>query len=109
MEATLFFPLISAAFAALGIPLWVAMVKPNRFYGVHTAATLADEAVWYAANRATGRDLVVAGGAALFLSAFLPELGVSGAAYVAVMALALVGGGVLVAVVALARVRRLRI
>jgi len=109
MEMTLFFPLLSAAFAALGIPLWVAMVKPNRFYGVHTAATLADEAVWYAANRATGRDLVLVGGVALFLSAFLPELGVSGAAYVAVMTAFLAAGGVLVTVVALARVRRLRL
>ena len=109
MEATLFFPLLSAAFAALGIPLWVAMIKPNRFYGVHTAATLADEAVWYAANRATGRDLVVVGGAALILSAFLPELGVSGATYIAVMALVLAAGGALVCFVALARVRRLRL
>jgi uncharacterized membrane protein len=108
MEATLFFPLLSAALAALGIPLWVAMVKPNRFYGVPTAATLADEALWYAVNRATGRDLVVAGGTALFLSAFLPEFGVSGTAYTLVMALALAGSGALVAVIALARVQRLR-
>ena len=109
IEATLLFPLLSAAVALLGIPLWVAMVKPNRFYGVHTTAALADEAVWYAANRATGRDLVVAGGAALFLSAFLPEFGVSGTAYTLVMALVLAAGGALVAVVALARVRRLRL
>lgn len=85
------------------------MVKPNRFYGVYTAAALADEAVWYAANRATGRDLVVAGGAALTLSAFLPALGISGAAYVALMVVFLAAGGALVAVVALARVRRLRL
>jgi uncharacterized membrane protein len=108
MEATQFFPLLSAAFAALGIPLWVAMVKPNRFYGVHTAATLADEAVWYAAPRATGRELVVVGGAALFLSAFLPEYGVSGAIYIALMVFVLVAGAALVALIALARVQRLR-
>ena len=108
MEATLFFPLLSAALATLGIPLWVAMVRPNRFYGVPTAATLADEALWYAVNRATGRDLVAAGGANLFLSAFLPEYGVSGPAYIAVMAVILAAGGALVGIVALARVRRLR-
>ena len=108
MEATLFFPLLSAAVALLGIPLWTAMVRPNRFYGVLTVATLRDEALWYAVNRATGRDLVVAGGAALFLSAFLPEFGISGAAYIAVMAVVLAAGGALVAVVALARVQRVR-
>jgi uncharacterized membrane protein len=108
IEATLLFPLLSIAVTTLGIPLWVAMVRPNRFYGVLTDATLRDEAVWYAANRATGRDLVIIGGIFLFLSAFLPELGVSGEAYVAVMALAFAAGGALVAVVALARVRRLR-
>ena len=109
IDATLLFPLASALLAGLGIPLWVAMVKPNRFYGVRTARTLGDEAVWYAANRATGRDLVYLGGAALLLSVLLPELGLAGAAYAAVMAVVLAGGGVLVAAIALARARLLRL
>ena len=108
-EATLLFPLVSVAITAFGIPLWVAMVKPNRFYGVRNAATLADEAVWYAVNRATGRDLVVLGGAGLVLSAVLPELGIHGTAYTLLMAFALAAGGVLAALVGLARVRRLRL
>ena len=109
IDATLLFLLLSVAITALGIPLWVAMVRPNRFYGVRTVATLGDEALWYAVNRATGRDLVVVGGAGLVLSAVLPELGVSGAAYVVLMALALAAGGGLVALISLARVRRLRL
>jgi uncharacterized membrane protein len=109
IEATLLFPLISVAVTAFGIPLWVAMVKPNRFYGVRNAATLGDEAVWYAVNRATGRDLVVVGGVGLVLSAFLPELGITGGAYTLLMTLALAAGGVLVALVGLARARRLRL
>ena len=109
IEATLLFPLLSAAVAACGIPLWVAMVKPNRFYGVRTAATLNDEAVWYAANRATGRDFVLVGGAALVLSAFLPEAGVSGAAYAVVMTAVLAAGLALIVAIAFARVRRLRL
>jgi uncharacterized membrane protein len=106
IEATLLFPLLSAALAGLGIPLWVAMVRPNRFYGLHTAATLKDEALWYAANRATGRDLVVSGFLLLVLSVSLP---LDGVAYALLMTGALVLGTVLVALVALARARRLRL
>jgi uncharacterized membrane protein len=106
IEATLLFPLLSAALAGLGIPLWVAMVRPNRFYGLRTAATLEDEALWYAANRATGRDLVVSGFLLLLLSVLLP---LEGFAYALLMTGALVLGAALVALIALARVRRLRI
>ena len=108
IDAELLFPLLSGALALLGIPQWIAMVGPNRFYGVRTPATLRDEAIWYAVNRAAGRDLVFAGGAGLLLSLLLPELGVSGAPYSIVMASVLAGGAVLVAIVAFARVRRLR-
>jgi uncharacterized membrane protein len=109
IEAELLFPLLAGGLALLGIPQWIAMVGPNRFYGVRTPATLGDEAVWYAVNRAAGRDLVFAGGAGLLLSLLLPGLGVSGAAYAIVMALVLAAGSGLAAVVALARVRRLRL
>lgn len=108
IEATLLFPLLSAALAALGIPLWVAMVRPNRFYGVHTAATLADEALWYAANRATGRDLVVSGFLLLVLSVALPSMGIEGVAYALLMTAAVAAGGAFVAAIGLARIRHLR-
>jgi uncharacterized membrane protein len=48
----------------LAIPLWGRRVPPNRFYGVRTRATLADEALWYEVNARSGRDLALA--AALF-------------------------------------------
>lgn len=108
MDAEVLFPLLSGGLALLGIPQWIAMVGPNRFFGVRTPATLGDEAIWYAVNRAAGRDLVFAGGAGLILSLLLPELGFSGVAYTVVMTLALAGSAVLVAIVALARARRLR-
>jgi uncharacterized membrane protein len=108
IEATLLFPLVCVAIAALGIPLWVAMVKPNRFYGVRTAATLADEAVWYAANRATGRDLVASGFLLLVLSVALPSMEIEGVAYAILMTAAVAGGGAFVAIVGLARIRHLR-
>ena len=106
-EATLVFPLVSAVFVGLGMPLWVAMVKPNRIYGVHTAATLADESLWYAVNRATGRDIVVAGTLALAFSILLPEAGVGDVAYTLLMVGALAAAGALVVVVGMARVHRL--
>ena len=109
MEPEVLFPLLSGVLALLGIPQWVALVGPNRFYGVRAPATLGDEAVWYAVNKAAGRDLVFAGGAGLALSLVLPQLGVSGAAYSILMALVLAAGGILAAVIALARARRLRL
>jgi uncharacterized membrane protein len=109
IDIELLFPLLSGLLAILGIPQWIAMVGPNRFYGVRTGATLRDEAVWYAVNRAAGRDLVFAGGAGLLLSLLLPALGVSGAAYAILMTLALAAGGALVTTIALARSRRLRL
>ena len=48
----------------LAIPLWLRRIPPNRFYGVRTRATLADEALWYDVNARSGRDLALA--AALF-------------------------------------------
>jgi uncharacterized membrane protein len=107
-EAPLIFPLLCVLLVALGMPLWVAMVRPNRFYGLRTPATLADEAVWYAANRATGRDLVAAGTLALILAVLLPEFGVDGLPYVLLMACALGLGAAWVALIGLARIRRLR-
>ena len=109
IEPEVLFPLLSGVLALLGIPQWVAMVGPNRFYGVRTPATLGDEAVWYAVNKAAGRDLVFAGGAGLVASLVLPQAGVSGAAYSILMAVALAAGGALVAAIALARARRLRL
>ena len=108
IEATLLFPLVCVAITALGIPLWVAMVRPNRFYGLRSEATLADEAVWYAANRATGRDLVASGFLLLVLSVALPSTGLEGAAYVLLMTAAVATGGALVVVIGLARIRHLR-
>ena len=45
----------------LAVPLWLRRVPPNRFYGVRTRATLADEERWYDVNAHSGRDLALAG------------------------------------------------
>jgi uncharacterized membrane protein len=105
-EATLVFPLMSGLVALLGAPLWVGMVPPNRFYGLRTAVTLADEALWYAANRATGRDIVMVGGLALVVSLELADA-VGAAAYDIIMTLVLAGGLALIAFLGFARARHI--
>jgi hypothetical protein len=58
-------PLFIAAMALIvslvGLPMALDKVPPNRFYGFRTPRTIADERVWYPANRVAGKALVVAG------------------------------------------------
>ena len=62
MNADLFvFPFAGLIFVGLGIPLALRKVGPNGKYGLRVPATFADESVWYDANAAVGRDLIVAG------------------------------------------------
>jgi uncharacterized membrane protein len=105
IDAELLFPLLSAAVVVLGVPLWIAMIPPNRVYGLRTPATLDNESLWYAANRTTGRDIVCAGAIAFLFSVWLPDKGIGGLAYVLLMlaTFALCGAGVVVIYVARAR------
>jgi len=103
-DATLVFPLVSGVIALLGAPLWIGMVPPNRVYGLRARG---DEAVWYAVNRATGRDIVVLAGLAMLLALELPDMGIGGAAYSVLMSIALAAGAALVGLIGMARVRRL--
>lgn len=52
----------------LGVPLIQGSVKPNRIYGFRTSKTLANESIWYAANRVMGRHLLLAGWVVLIAS-----------------------------------------
>jgi uncharacterized membrane protein len=63
--------LLASAFLiiAFAIPLWMRRVPPNRFYGVRTRATLADQALWYDVNARCGQDLLISG--VLFLAGIL--------------------------------------
>lgn len=77
---------LTALFAALALLLlWMAQpligrsVGPNGTFGLRTAATLADPAVWYEANARCGRDLQRLGalllGGALVLPWTLGDVG----------------------------------
>ena len=46
--------------AALSLPLIARRVPPNQLYGFRVPATYADRRVWYAANAASGRWLLLA-------------------------------------------------
>jgi uncharacterized membrane protein len=59
---------LGLGFSALGIPLALRRVPPNSTYGFRMAKTLADPRVWYAANRAQGVDLCIAGVVIVVLS-----------------------------------------
>lgn len=53
----------------LGMPLWRALVPPNRWYGLRLPATLGKPSVWYAANARFGRLLTIVGAAIMTAAA----------------------------------------
>ncbi|MFL5331611.1 MAG: SdpI family protein, partial [Geminicoccaceae bacterium] len=59
---------------ALGVPLALRRVRPNRWYGLRVPATFADEEVWYEANALAGRDLIVLGLAEMAAALLLPRI-----------------------------------
>jgi len=48
-------------FITLSIPLIQGRVPPNSTYGFRTPKSLANPKIWYAINRISGRDLLIAG------------------------------------------------
>ena len=52
---------VGLLFIALSIPLIQERVPPNSFYGFRTARSLSDPKIWYAINRMSGVDLLIAG------------------------------------------------
>ena len=56
---------------ALGIPLILRLVPPNRFYGFRTATSFSSADAWYQINFAMGLALVAAGAVAGLLVLFL--------------------------------------
>ena len=48
-------------FVLIAWPMAKGLVEPNGAYGFRTPRTLSDPAIWYPANRAAGRAMMVAG------------------------------------------------
>lgn len=55
------FVLVGALLIGVSIPMLLRRVPPNPLYGLRVPATFADPWVWYEANAASGRDLIVNG------------------------------------------------
>jgi uncharacterized membrane protein len=58
----------------LAVPLARRRVRPNRWYGLRLRSTFADEQVWYDANAASGRDMVIFGVAFILVALLVPVL-----------------------------------
>lgn len=68
-----FYSLAGLLFVVVSLPLILERVGPNRWYGLRVEKTLADERIWYAANKVLGYDLLVAG-AVIFLTPLVTSL-----------------------------------
>lgn len=60
---------VGVLLAVLGVPLMLARVPPNRWYGFRVRRTLSDPSVWYAANRYAGGWMLAAGVACIVVAA----------------------------------------
>ena len=58
---SLLFAGVGLLFMAFSIPLIQERVPPNSSYGFRTAKSLSDPKIWYAINRISGVDLLIAG------------------------------------------------
>ncbi len=94
----------------LGLPLWRALVPPNRWYGLRLPATMGSPSVWYAANARFGRMLAINGIAIIAAAGIALAAGWTGISTVIVLAAVVLAGvagasiaGILVARSAAAR------
>lgn len=62
---------------ALSIPLLRGKVGPNSVYGFRTPKTMSSPQIWYRANRAAARNMILAGGAGMGVVLLLPLLGLA--------------------------------
>ena len=83
MSSTTHFLIIAAVIAVVSIPMIANAVPPNRFYGFRTRRTLANERIWYSANRFAGWALFIAALISAAALAGLPKEIVSAPGYAA--------------------------
>lgn len=86
--------IVAAAVAVVGILAVTGRLRPNRWVGVRTPATLRTTEIFTAANRAAAPALL--GGAVLFAIAAVPVLAFGGATAWGITALAVVTATVVV-------------
>jgi len=89
------------------IPLILRRVPPNGFYGLRVPATYRDEQVWYDANAASGRDLVVFGICSIAAALLPPALGWQGEPHHFAWGVAVAAGAIVLTMVGWARANRM--
>jgi uncharacterized membrane protein len=83
MNLTTHFLIIAGVIAVVSIPMIANAVPPNRFYGFRTRRTLANERIWYSANRFAGWALFIAAIISAAALATLPQEMLSAPGYAA--------------------------
>ena len=106
-EMTPYFALVGVLMIALALPMILRRVPPNGFYGLRVPATFKDEQVWYDANAAAGRDLLVLGMLVILFGLVPPLFGWSGESHGYAWSLLVGGGAVLMAVIGWRRANRM--
>ena len=89
------------------IPLILRRVPPNGFYGLRVPATYRDETVWYDANAASGRDLVLFGILSIVAALLPPVLGWRGEPHHFAWGVAVAVGAIVLTMVGWARANRM--
>lgn len=103
----LLFAILGLVTIALSVPLLLRRVPPNPVYGLRVPATFKDEQVWYDANAACGRDLLLFGVVIAVLAVVLPVAGVRDMMLAVTWAVVTGVGGMVVAVIGWARANRM--
>jgi uncharacterized membrane protein len=83
MGSTTYFLIIAGVIAVVSIPMIANAVPPNRFYGFRTRRTLANERIWYSANRFAGWAMFIAAIISAVALATLPQEMLSAPGYAA--------------------------
>jgi len=106
-EPTVWFVLVGVFLIAVSLPMLLRRVPPNALYGLRVPATFKNEQVWYDANAASGRDMVVFGLIVVLFGFMPPRFGWSGETHWLAWSLVVGGGAVVTAMLGWQRANRM--
>jgi uncharacterized membrane protein len=101
------FALYGLILAVLAVPLVLRRVPPNALYGLRVPATFRDDSVWYDANAASGRDMLIYAAVSLLAAFLLPAAGLRDFAIAIAWIVIAAGGALVVAIIGWRRANRM--
>ena len=104
---SLVFALFGLIVALLAVPLVLRRVPPNALYGLRVPATFRDDTVWYDANAAAGRDLIVFGAVTIAAAFIVPVLTHDPWVFQVAWIVTAAGGSIVVAILGWRRANRM--